>query len=190
VRPFAFPEEPIMIDLHAILCGLIRPTEPQATMLRVLRERFQGKLLSKRVLDALKEATGDDTITDRRQYGMTHLEWGNYHWAKDNDPRPKGSLLLAHTVKSVYIDADDIVKRNPCYFEDAAENNAQIEDLLQHSDVIRDLERQIESYHALKVQLDELKGRILLRTAHGGTFGVLRYEIDKILDGEKPNGRS
>jgi hypothetical protein len=111
-----------MKPIAEIIAGRIEPTEPQTTIIATLKKSFEGKQWTKRTVDALIQATGDDTIRLRKAYGMLHLDWGNWgrNTISDNNG---GTLLLAHSETSVCVDTADIVSRNPSFFSASTERN-------------------------------------------------------------------
>lgn len=81
-----------------------------------------GKALTKRLIPLL-EAAGVSHPAIRKQYGMTHIEWGKYYGWGDQQEKDNGSLLIAHSEKNVVIEADKVKEKNPAYFSAAVERN-------------------------------------------------------------------
>ena len=78
----------------------------------------------------------DETCIIRRQYGMTHIEWGKYGHYAENDLPSNGSLLVAHSEKNVVIDVDWIIQNNAAYFEARVERNNQRKAVLENAQAI------------------------------------------------------
>jgi hypothetical protein len=174
-----------VIDLIAAIENQRKPTEPQRTILRVLKERFEGKMLTKRVIEALREATGDDSIRDIRQYGHTEIEWGNYRYGGSSKAANAGMLSIARCEKNVYINTSEIRDMNHFYFEGTDFVNAQIDRILSMPEAVSDLASDIEAYRVAKAILDAARKQITAQCVQDAPFGMLHYEIDKLIDGEE-----
>ena len=126
-------------------------TEPQRTILRVMRERFTGKRFDKRVLAALREATGIQ-LRDVRHYGWTEIAWGPYGNAY--------TIMIARAEKNVYINPDWIEKENGRYYGALDERNARRQKSLNDEDGLSRLAEITNLFNTKAKELAEIKEQL------------------------------
>lgn len=132
----------------------------------------EGKPFTKRDTDKLREILSDPTIYLSTRYGMTHLEWGNYHSSGGNKG---GCLTISHQDKNVRIDSAKIESGNIAYFAAAKERNAKRVAMLANSEGIRILADAIDAHN-------EAIGTIKSLTGWDEPFYVARFYIEPMLE--------
>lgn len=156
--------------LRDMIQAKMEDTATPDAILAYLKTR-EGKPITKRDVDKLKESLGDSTIYLSTRYGMTHLEWGNYH---ASGGRKGGSLLLAYQDKNVRIDSSFVEAMNACYYAAARERNAQRAAVLANPELIARLATAMREHDESVRTIGELTG-------WDKPFHVARFEIRDML---------
>jgi hypothetical protein len=155
-------------QIRKIIQNNIESNEPADTILRILKEN-EGKRLDKRVIDKMQAAIPNWWIRDCREYGMTQIKWA-VRWDSEkhqNIPTPEGqtegSLLVAHEVKYIYINSEEIKGKNPAYFSARDERNSQRREILEQREgffqnIVRPMNKFAEAHEELKNLFNSLEG--------------------------------
>jgi hypothetical protein len=159
-------------QVREVIAASIEQTEPQFTILRVLREKYNGKRYDKRVEKALEEATGVDLLT------VKHYGWTEIQWRSGADNCFHCGIIIARCEKNVVIDADYIERENPSYFSAAVERNEKRYALLDSESACERLTTLVNDYL-------EAEAKLLAAYEYGAPFHVVSYSIRKKLLGEK-----
>lgn len=157
-----------MNKIKTIIESRIEKTEPQFKLLAWLKANAEGKLLTEPLLKKMQEATGDPTLRIRRQYGMTHIEWGGYGESRGERG---GSIILAWSEKNVRIDTKLIEEKNAAYFSALLERNETRRKALTNESAMKELDETLLAYIAARDKLKELM-------AYGTIFAPDRYCIE------------
>jgi hypothetical protein len=161
-----------MTRIEKVIREKMEKTEPQNTILAYCKGEGNGKRLDKRFIAKLQELTGDNTIRDRRRYGMTNIVWGNYDRTGGNQG---GSLTIAWSEVNVYIDGALIEEKNIAYFSALVERNKKREEALSQPLNMQNLEN---AYLAL-IQAQK---NIEAMTEYGTVFEPDRYSFETEFD--------
>lgn len=154
-------------EIRALIESQIEPEEPQTTIVEYLGTQ-SGKRLTERHLQKLRELTGDDSLWLRKQYGMTHINWG-----EGGDTPQGGSLLVGWQEKGIVIPSkEDLIERNSCYFAGAQIRNARRKKVLRDHSQIAGLVYIINMHNHLKEALNDLLD-------YGKPFDSDQYAIRK-----------
>lgn len=157
--------------VRSVIESSMEDTAKPDAILAYLKAR-EGKPITKRDVDKLRELLSDPTIYLSTRYGMTHLEWGGYYTSGGNKG---GCLTIASEDKNVRIDSARIEERNIAYFAAAKDRNAKRVSMLADDDGVRTLAEAIDAHNdAVKT----IKGL----TAWDEPFYVARFYIEPMLD--------
>ncbi len=157
-------------DLATLIEARVEASEPQTMIVNYLRTR-EGKPLTIRDEKALRELTGDVELYIRKQYGMTHIEWGGYGRAKGYKG---GSLLIAHSTTGVTVKMENVERHNIAYFGAAVDRNAKRKKALDDTPT---LERVV----FLSKQLLEAKAELEKLMEYGTPLEPDRYAVREAL---------
>jgi len=162
---------PTVQEIQELIKQQIEPIDPAKNIREVLKE-FEGKLVSKRIIARLTEAWGEHRFRLRRQYGMTHLEWGDYgqYMEPKEGEYPGGSLLLAHSEKNVLVDMIYLDEHNQAYFGAAVSRNRNRNRASRNLLNLTRLAFVINQHHRIQSELKELLD---------GPFDVVSCAIEK-----------
>jgi molybdopterin converting factor small subunit len=167
-----------VVNLREIIAQEMEPTEPQDTILRVLKEEFEGKRLTVKVEERLRRATGDE-IRILKHHGWTDLVSERY-WANQGN---KGGccLMVARSETNVIIDTEWMERENARYFSALRERNARRQLLLSRPDLIDFAEHLIQQYLDAKRDVQEH----LLKDPEDELWGVLYYAARRVCGFDK-----
>jgi hypothetical protein len=163
-------------DVERAIESSMEDTERADRILEALR-KHNGKLLSQPIIDKVKSETGEERAYIRRQYGMCSIVFGGY--CIPSDPDPGLSLLLAYTEKNVRIDADDIFRRNACYFEARRERNEARRAALRDHAALSKMATAIECINVGAGTYNSL-------VAYGNPLCESSTELKKLIDPDLP----
>lgn len=127
-----------------IIRSNIEPNEPADSILAFLRT-IEGKKITQRHVEKLREQLHNQDVRLRKQYGMTFL-----HWSKDD------SLLLDHSETNVTIDIDRIFRHNAAYYSARDERNAVRRQALAQPAKCDELDKTIKAYNQAKKNLVDM----------------------------------
>ena len=119
-------EESFMSTRDKLECDM-EPNEPMQTILEVLKEN-NGKLLTKKIVDKIKDRIDCDSLAISRLYGMTHIVW---HGSSEIGQRKDFyQILLSYNEKNVYIDSNFVEEKNGWCFRAREQRNKKRKELL------------------------------------------------------------
>jgi hypothetical protein len=154
-------------DLRRLIEESIEPTEPQDTILRVLKE-FEGKPCGpgavktcKAIAGRLNAAAGRDDIHFSHMYGMTQIVW---------DGRNSG-LLLGHG-SNVNVDTAFVAESGRGHFDILRERNARKLAILADPDLIPIAQSYVDTINLARFNLKEL-------CAYGAPLDVVSSIVER-----------
>lgn len=157
------------IDVRKIIEDSIEPTEPQDTILRVLRTEFEGKTISRtshktnaRIAARLREATGLHDLGISHLGDMPRINWGpfgNQQW-----------LILGYD-PAVTINTEWIQKENASCFEALSRRNTERRQLLDNLILLDEIGETIAEYIQAKRSIDRL--------LQYEDLSVVRYDLER-----------
>ena len=152
-------------QIVSTILGSIEPTEPVDTIFRVLQEN-EGKRLDERLINKIRQATGDDSVRKSSDFGMARIIWKS---------SPSG-FLCAYAEKNVYIDSSWIKEHNTWAFEARDKRNINRKKDLENLEAIKELADSVNALKVAKVRyelaLESFEDSIGLDSMMGGKKNV------------------
>lgn len=142
--PEVFLKDLLKQQVRDILINGMEDTEPQETILRVLREKYEGKRILKGMIDCLKVATRNRSVQVKYLNDLTTLIW-RAHGKNEQ-------LILAFTTSYVSIDTNKIENEyNPEFFGRLRARNSLREKALADDKLLDNL---VDAVYKLKEARD------------------------------------